>query len=155
MILDFSSYLRQNFTAIVKEKTIPFTEELEHTRAYLAVEQVRFEDRLFVELDTPATCFRLPPLTLQPIVENAVKHGVDPELAPLKIRIRTRETETGNEIMITNNGPAYSPADDSEPHIALNNIRERLETMCGGTLEIQSGKAGGTVVTIRIPEKTP
>ena len=54
-------------------------EKLEHARAYLAVEQVQFEDNLFVEYDTPHEEFRLPPLTLQPIVENAVKHGMDPE----------------------------------------------------------------------------
>ena len=91
--LDFTDYLRKNFTAIAKEGTIPFTEEVEHTRAYLAVEQVRFEGKLFVAFDTPYTSFRLPPLTLQPIVENAVKHGVDPDLDPLTIHIQTREVK--------------------------------------------------------------
>ena len=155
VILDFSSYLRQNFTAISKADMIPISEELEHTRAYLAVEQVRFSDMLFVEFDTPFTRFRVPPLTLQPIVENAVKHGVDPELGPLKITVQTRETPTGSEIIVTDNGPGYSPADDNEPHIALGNIRERLELMCGGTLDIQSGTEGGTVVTIMIPDRKP
>ena len=154
VILDFSSYLRQNFTAIVKEDTIPFIEELEHTRAYLAVEQVRFADLLYVEFDTPYTRFRVPPLTLQPIVENAVKHGVDPELGPLKITVQTRELEAGAQIMVSDNGPGYAPTDDNEPHIALDNMRERLEYMCKGTLDIRSGKTGGTVVTITIPEKT-
>ena len=154
VILDFSSYLRQNFTAIVKEDTIPFSEELEHTRSYLAVEQVRFEDRLYVTYNTPATRFRIPPLTLQPIVENAVKHGIDPELGPLKIHIETRETEKGHVIIVTDNGPGYVPVNDNEPHIALNNIRERLELMCGGTLDICSGKVRGTVVTITIPERS-
>ena len=96
--LDFTSYLRKNFTAIASENTIPFANELEHTRAYLAVEQVQFEDSLFVEYDTPHTRFRVPPLTLQPIVENAVKHGMDPDSAPLRICIRTRETDAGHEI---------------------------------------------------------
>lgn len=89
--LDFTSYLRKNFSAIASENTIPFANELEHTRAYLAVEQVQFEDSLFVEYDTPHTRFRVPPLTLQPIVENAVKHGMDPDSAPLHICIRTRK----------------------------------------------------------------
>ena len=153
VILDFSSYLRQNFTAIVKEDTIPFTEELEHTRAYLAVEQVRFEDRLFVAFDTPFTRFRLPPLTLQPIVENTVKHGVDPELGPLQITIRPRELRHAAEITVTDNGPGCTRSDDSEPHIALANIRERIALMCGGTLEIRPGEADGTVVIVTIPEK--
>ncbi|MBR1781688.1 MAG: histidine kinase [Oscillospiraceae bacterium] len=152
VILDFTSYLRKNFTAIGQAETIPFTEELEHTRAYLAVEQVRFEGMLFVELDVPHTVFRLPPLTLQPIVENAVKHGVDPELEPLVIRIRTRETPEGSDITVEDTGPGFSPSDDGEPHVALANIRERLELMCRGTLEITPRSGGGTVVTVHIPQ---
>ena len=153
VILDFSSYLRQNFAAIVREETIPFTEELEHTRAYLAVEKARYEDTLFVDFDTPFTNFRLPPLTLQPIVENAVKHGLDPELEPLRITVQTRETEGGFRILVADNGPGYAPAADDEPHIALNNIRERLKLMCGGTLDIRPGEGAGTVVTVTVPDR--
>lgn len=151
--LDFTTYLRNNFTALAKEETIPFTEELEHTRAYLAVEKVRHEDKLFVELDTPCTMFRVPPLTLQPIVENAVLHGVSPDLEPLYLTVLTRETESGSEIIVEDTGPGYAPADDNEPHIALENIRERLEMMCGGTVEITSREAGGTKVTIWVPQR--
>ncbi len=148
---DFTDYLRQNFTAIAAENTIPFTQELAHTRAYLAVEKARFEDKLFVDMDTPLTTFKLPPLTLQPIVENAVKHGISPELEPLHISIRTRETEQGCEITVEDNGPGGSPTDDGGPHIALENIRQRLRMMCGGTLTIEQGSRGGTLVIIRIP----
>lgn len=152
VILDFTSYLRRNFTAIAREGTVSFAEELEHTRAYLAVEQVRFEGRLFVEMDTPHTSFVLPPLTLQPIVENAVKHGVDPELKPLTITIRTRKTKTGSEITVENDGPDFTPADGDHPHVALRNIRERLELMCSGKLEITDRPGGGTSVKITLPE---
>lgn len=58
--LDFTAYLRRNFTAIASEDTVPFSDELEHTRAYLAVEQVQFVDSLLVEYDTLHTEFRLP-----------------------------------------------------------------------------------------------
>ena len=148
--LDFTTYLRKNFTAIASDHTIPFAEELEHTRAYLAVEQAQFEDNLSVEYDTPHTRFRLPPLTLQPIVENAVKHGMDPDSDPLHITIRTRETEAGSEILVSDNGPGYEPAVDNEPHIALANIRQRLEMMCGGTLDIMPRDGGGTVVRVKV-----
>jgi signal transduction histidine kinase len=151
--LDFTTYLRKNFTAIAKGDTIPFVEELEHTRAYLAVEKVRHENKLYVELDTPYTSFRIPALTLQPIVENAVVHGVSPDLEPLYLSVLTRETEAGGEIIVEDTGPGFAPADDHEPHIALANIRERLEMMCDGTLEITSRETGGTKVTIRIPLK--
>ncbi len=147
--LDFTAYLRKNFTAIASEDTVPFSDELEHTRAYLAVEQVQFEDELLVSFDTPHTAFQIPPLTLQPLVENAVKHGMDPESAPLHIAIRTRKTNAGSEIVVEDNGPGFVPSD--EPHIALANILERLEMMCGGKLTIQPCDGGGTKVTVTIP----
>ncbi len=150
LILNFNTYLRKNFTAIVKENAIPFKEELEHTKAYLAVESVRFEDKLFVEYDTPHTHFRIPPLTLQPIVENSVKHGIDPELEPLHILIRTRETESGSIIEVCDNGPGFTDTDKDEPHIALANIKERLKLMCNGELIIKSNENDGTSVIIRI-----
>ena len=150
--LDFTTYLRKNFTAIASDDTISFSDELEHTRAYLAVEQVQFEDSLCVDYDTPHKNFRLPPLTLQPIVENAVKHGMDPEYAPLNITIRTRETNSGSEIIVEDNGSGFAPADDDcEPHIALANIKHRLEMMCGGKMTIRPREGGGTVVTVIIP----
>ena len=149
--LDFTTYLRKNFTAIASEKLIPFSEELEHTRAYLAVEQAQFEGSLFIEYDTPHTDFRLPPLTLQPIVENAVKHGMDPDAEPLRILIRTMKTYAGNEIVVENTGAAFEPANDNEPHIALKNIQQRLEMMCRGEMTILPRGGGGTVVRVTIP----
>jgi LytS/YehU family sensor histidine kinase len=151
--LDFTSYLRNNFTAIASEDAIPFCDELEHTRAYLAVEQAQHEDRLFVEFDTPHTQFRLPPLTLQPLVENAIKHGMNPDGDPLHIFVKTRKTKDGSEIIVENDGARYDPADDNEPHIALNNIRQRLEIMCKGTLEITPHEEGGTTVKVAIPNQ--
>ena len=150
--MDFTTYLRKNFTAIASEDTIPFSDELEHTRAYLAVEQVQFEDNLCVEYDISHENFRLPPLTLQPIVENAVKHGMDPENVPLCIKIRTCETKFGSEIVVEDNGAGFSPSDDDfEPNSALANIKKRLEMMCGGKLTIRPRKGGGTVVSMIIP----
>ncbi len=151
VVMDFTTYLRKNFTAVASAAPIPFSSELEHTRAYLAVEQAQYSKSLTVEYDTPHTFFRVPPLTLQPIVENAVKHGRDPNAGPLHISIRTRKTDTGSEITVSDNGCGYDPADDSEPHIALKNIRQRLELMCGGSLTITPNDGGGTVVTVTIP----
>ena len=151
--LDFTTYLRKNFTAIASEDTIPFRDELEHTRAYLAVEQTQFEDILFVSFDTPHTLFRVPPLTLQPIVENAVKHGMKASDDPIHISVITRQTDSSSEIIVEDDGPGFKPIDDNEPHIALNNIRQRLEMMCGGDLKISPREGGGTVVKVTIPIK--
>ncbi len=154
--LDFTEYLRKNFTAIASESTVPFTEELKHTQAYLAVEQAQHEDNLFVQFDTPHTRFRVPPLTLQPIVENAVKHGLDPDGDPLHIFVKTRQTNNHSEIIVENNGAGFDPAaNNDEPHIALNNIRQRLQMMCGGELTIAPRNGGGTVVKVTIPLQNP
>ena len=149
--LDFTTYLRKNFSAIASDDTVPFKDELEHTRAYLAVEQAQFDDTLFVSFDTPHTLFRLPPLTLQPIVENAVKHGLSASSDSIHITVITRQTDTASEIIVKDDGPGFNPIDDNEPHIALNNIRQRLELMCKGKLEIIMCENGGTLVKVTIP----
>ena len=177
--MDFTNYLRSNFNAIASDSTIPFSEELEHTRTYLAVEQAQFDDMLIVDYDTAFTHFRLPPLTLQPIVENAVKHGMNPNAAPLHISIRTQRKEgllcnpsmqdfqenparsltgdrsnSGAVITVEDTGPGFDPTDESRPHTTLENIRQRLEMMCGGSMTIKPREGGGTVVTLIIPDST-
>ena len=151
--LDFTDYLRNNFSAIASENPVPFADELKHTQAYLAVEKAQHEDNLFTEFDTPHTLFRVPPLTLQPLVENAVKHGMKLEGDPLHIYVKTRKTNSGSEIIVENDGPGFNPADDNEPHIALNNIRQRLKMMCNGKLILSDREGGGTKVVVKIPAK--
>ena len=153
VVLDFTNYLRKNFNAIVGTDTISFSEELEHTRAYLAVELAQFEDRLIVEYDITFTQFRMPPLTLQPIVENAVKHGMDPDAAePLIISVKTEKTDDGVDITVEDNGKGFDPSNNTESHTALDNIRDRLKQQCDGSLKIDS-VPGKTTVTIFIPQK--
>ena len=153
--MDFTDYLRKNFNAVASSETIPFSAELEHTRAYLAVEQAQYDEMLLVEYDTQFTQFRLPPLTLQPIAENAVKHGMNPYAGPLHVTIRTYHMNSAGVIIVEDNGPGFETAADSEPHTTLTNIRQRLELMCGGDLEITPRDGGGTVVRITIPDRSP
>ena len=152
--LDFTTYLRKNFTAVASSEMIPFSSELEHTHAYLAVEQALYKNTLLVDYDTPHTFFRIPPLTLQPIVENAVKHGRDPYIGPLRISILTKKTDSGSEIIVEDSGRGFDPAVAAEPGIALENIRQRLEMMCCGSMTIRPREGGGTVVTVMIPDST-
>lgn len=149
--LDFTTYLRKNFTAIASAEKILFSEELEHTRAYLAIEQVQFEENLLVEYDTPHKNFKIPPLTLQPIVENSVKHGMDPENFPLRIKIQTRKNKFGSEIIVEDDGVDFLPEEIFKENSALANIRQRLKIMCGGNLEIKAREGGGVVVKIFVP----
>ena len=151
VVNDFTEYLQGNFTAISETNLVSFSEELRHTQAYLAVEKALYMDKLQVEQDTDFKAFRLPPLTLQPLVENAVKHGMNLSSGVLHICIRTRYTDSGIEITVEDNGPGFDPSDESSPHTALANIRQRLEIMCGGTMTILPRDGGGTVVKITLP----
>ena len=149
--LDFNTYLEKSLAALASDEAIPFSEELEHTRAYLNVEQALYDESLFVDYDTPHTSFQVPPLTVQPIVENAVKHALDPDSRPLRISIQTRKTDLGSEITVSDNGPGFDPAGGGKTHTALDNIRQRLELMCGGSMTISPREGGGTVVKLAIP----
>ena len=151
---DFTNYLRRNFNAVASSNSISFSAEQEHTRAYLAVEQAQYEDLLVVDWDTPFTSFRLPPLTLQPIVANAVKHGMNPYFGPLHVSIRTRHTDFGAEITVEDTGPGFDLSDKSKPHTTLENIRQKLEMVCGGSMTIKPREGGGTVVTVTIPDSS-
>ncbi len=148
--LDFTNYLRKNFMAIACEGTILFSEELEHTKAYMSIEQAQFEENLFVEYDTPHVNFQIPPLTLQPIVENCVKHGLDLDSDPLNILISTRKTDAGSIIIVEDNGVGFE-LDDSRENFALKNIQKRLEMFCEGNLSIYPREGGGTIVKILMP----
>ncbi|OUO91101.1 hypothetical protein B5F40_04775 [Gordonibacter sp. An230] len=75
-VTDFSSYLRENMASLTSSRPIPFERELRHARTYLSLERQRFGERLRVEFDVATMAFCLPPLSLQALVENAVRHGV-------------------------------------------------------------------------------
>lgn len=153
VIGSFTTYLRKNFSALSNNDLSTFDEELEHTKAYLSVIKARYNDLINIEYDIKHKDFHLPPLTLEPIVENAVKHGVDPEFETLNIKIISEQKDKVNIVTVINDGPAYKPAEDDGIHVGLNNVKERLELMCGGTLSIEPGDDGaGAVVTIRVPE---
>ncbi len=153
--MDFTDYLRKNFKAVASENTIPFSAELEHTRAYLAVEQAQYEEMLVVAYDTQFTNFRLPPLTLQPLAENAVKHGMNAYAGPLHVTIRTCRTDTVIVITVEDDGSGFDTAADSKAHTTLSNIRQRLELMCQGKMTISPRDGGGTIVTVTIPNREP
>ena len=156
VIRDFTAYLQANFTAISAENPIAFSDELRHTKAYLAVEAIRYGDKLTVAFDTQHTAFRLPALTLQPLVENAVKHGLGKGIGPEHITVRTRSEDDRAVITIEDDGPGIGPEpEDAGGHIGLANVRERLELMCGGTLDAAPRPGGGTIVTVTIPRDQP
>ena len=114
--MDFTTDPRKNLTAIASAEPLPFTSELEYARTCLAVAQAQYENALSVEYDTPHTWLRMPPLTLQPIVENAVKHGRDPYAGPLHISVRTLRKDSRSVIIVSDDGCGF-------------HLRQRLEIM--------------------------
>lgn len=154
-IRDFALFLRANMDSLKSKHPIPFEQELLHVRSYLALEQQRFQDRLTVTYEINVMDFSLPPLTVQPVVENAVRHGVLKRAEGGTITIRTMETDTTYMVMVTDNGvgvPQKQKEDDGHSHIGIENVRERLISLCDGTLNIQSTPGIGTTVTITIPK---
>ncbi len=148
----FSQYLRQNLDSLGEPGLIPFWKELEHTRTYAAIEETRFRG-VRVEYDIGDSDFSLPPLTLQPLVENAIRHGVRGREEGI-VTVRTRREGRWHELTIRDNGTGFDVgqlAVRDSGRIGIRNVRERLESMCGGTLDIASRIGEGTEVTIRIP----
>ena len=152
----FARYLRGNMNSLSEVNTIPFEKELEHTRLYLDLEQLRFEDALNVRFDVTCTDFYIPTLTLEPIVENAVRHGVraNPD-GRGTVTVSTRETPEAWVVTVSDDGPGFDPkASETEErtHVGLRNVRERLHSVCGGELRIESESGKGTLVTILLPK---
>ncbi len=153
-IVEFSAYLRGNMDSLTIKKPIPFQQEMEHVKNYLSLEKKRFEDRVNVIYDIQETDFRIPSLTLQPIVENAVRHGITKNEAGGTITISTRLQEGCYIIGIIDNGVGFDPDEkiaDGGTHVGIENVRNRLAGMCNGRLEIKSTPGAGTEVMIYIP----
>ena len=148
----FGDYLRQNLDSLSIADLIPFQKELEHTMTYAEIEMVRF-DNIRVDYDIQDEAFSLPPLTVQPLVENAIRHGVRARKEGI-VNVSTWQDENAHVIEVRDNGTGFDvkkidEADSS--HIGIRNVRERIEKMCGGSMKVESRMDEGTTVTIRIP----
>ncbi len=151
----FSEYLRGNLDALTQKEPISFEKELEHVQIYLSLEKIRFEERLQIEYDIQAKNFMLPALTLQPIVENAIKHGVTQRVEGGKVIIHSQENATHWRITVEDNGVGFDPEQikaDGHTHVGIQNVQHRLEATCGGMLETHSIPGVGTTAVITIPK---
>lgn len=154
-----SCYLRENLNFTTQDDLIPFTKELEHTKYYLDMEQMRFEASLEVIYDVTCTDFSLPALTLQPLVENAVHHGARQTAQETgRVTIATREYPDRFEITVSDNGPGLPPdafeKNDGRSHVGISGVRDHLRAVCNGTLQIESAEGEGTTATIMIPKNS-
>ena len=155
LVHDFAKYLRGNFGELDNPKPILMSKEMDHVHHYLSIETVRFPDMTF-SFEMNSEDFRIPALTIQPIVENAIKHGLMKLHDGGKIRVVSYETDEHYCVSVEDDGVGFDTGVliDDRSHVGLRNIRERLETMVNGTLEIESTVGVGTTVLIKIPKET-
>ena len=154
---NFGLYLRQNLDSLNQADLIPVEKEIKHTQVYTDIEMVRFEN-IRVEYDIRDTAFSVPALCIQPLEENAIRHGVRLKEAG-EVRICVFSHNGAHVITIEDNGVGFDTQEDfpdNSEHIGMRNVRERIEKLCGGTVTFESKLNEGTKVTIRIPreEKT-
>lgn len=152
-IADFADYLRGNLNSLKTQTPIPFSKEFEHIQKYLKLEKLRFKEELEIEYDIETVDFMLPALSVQPLVENAVKHGVGACPGGGKVRICTEETATEYVVIIEDNGIGFdlnAIKEDGKTHVGLENIQNRLSMMMNAKLEIESQIDVGTVARVII-----
>lgn len=150
----FARYLRKNIAIMDRDEPIFFSQELQHLEDYVSLEKMRFGDKIKFEKKLEVTDFKLPPLTIQPLVENAIKHGL---LTPGKmgtVYLSTKAEEDEIKIIIEDDGIGFdTEAQEKEDAVGIRNVRYRVENMVGGTLELSSVVGMGTKAEIRIPQK--
>ena len=154
--IDFSRYLRGNMGALNEKKTIEFEDELNHLKHYIELEKLRYGDDLQFEYDIREKEFTLPALTVQPLVENAVNHGIRYHKMKGKVKISSYCDKDNYYVVIEDDGVGFDPENymlDGRKHVGIANVKYRLEVLCGGRVDIQSEKGKGTVVTIQIPKE--
>lgn len=140
---------------------VPLREELSFIERYLEIEQIRFHDRLqvAVEADEATLDTPVPNLLLQPLVENAVKHGVSRRAGASRIWVRATLAEARLRVVVADDGPGFSSrrSESRGEGVGLRNTRARLQEMYGerGRLELSDAPAGGALVTIELPVTTP
>ena len=149
---EFTEYLRRNLSSLTETKLIPFEDELRHIETYVSLEKLRFNNRLNVIYDIGTTDFLVPPLSIQPLVENAIKHGVLKKIEGGDITITTFELDSEYVVEIKDDGVGFDISNinfEQNQNFGLKNINYRIHQMCNGYLTISSKKDVGTKITVK------
>ena len=154
LVHNFAKYLRGNFRELDNPRPILMSQEMEHVRHYISIENVRFPDMTF-SFEMNSGDFSIPALTIQPIVENAIKHGLMKLPKGGTVRVVSYETDAHYCVSVEDDGVGFDTSEllDERKHVGIRNIRERLKAMVDGTLEIESQVGAGTKVLIAIPKE--
>ena len=154
-IASFSHLLRMNLASLKHNEPVPIETEIDYVDTYLDLEQMSDESRLKYEFDVQAAGFRVPALSVRTLVENAVKHGLGERSQGGTLVVRTRELPHEYLVSVIDDGVGFDTQQDFDEsqHTGLSNTRDRLEAMCGGTLEVLSEPGKGTTAIMHIPKK--
>lgn len=147
---DFSRYLRFNVDAVTAAGgVVSFKEELRAVRAYAEINEAQLGDRLKVIFDTPDVDFQMPALTLQPIVENAIIHGIKPKVGGGTVKVTLTEDERNWYIRVADDGQGFDPTKAQRDNtVGLHNVRMRIRKFEGCSLEIASAPGCGTTAVL-------
>ena len=155
---DFAKYLRGNMDSLASKELIPFVKELENTRHYVELELMRQGEYLEVEYHIEEMSFHIPTLTLQPLVENAIKHGVGGKEDGGRVVISTYRRGDRVCVCVEDDGVGFDESllkeqatDKQRTHIGLQNVKERIQRMAGGDFVVESQVGIGTKITIILP----
>ena len=157
LTIKFSQYLRNNIDALSKEAPILFRTELRSIKNYLEIEKIRFSDKLNIVENIQVSDFYVPVLTIQPLVENAVKHGISKKPTPGVLMLTTTQDTNNYYVIIEDNGVGFDTSilDIKEKlgkSIGVSNVRYRLKSMVGGDVSFESAIGKGTKVTVTLPK---
>lgn len=154
LVRNLSLYLRGNLRELDSVTPIRFSEEIRHVQYYVNIEKVRFHD-ITVEYQLEFSDFFLPAISVQPLVENAIKHGLMPLETGGKVVIRSYHTDTHFCVEVSDNGVGFDidRTIDKKEHVGLYNVRERLKAIVNGNLKVESAEGVGTTVIILIPKE--
>ena len=158
MIYDFSKYLRAVIQSLTNPENITFKEEMDYVISYTNLQRIRFGDNIGINIDIRETDFMIPPMALQPLLENAIIHGLKKGKLKGRVSIRSYQNTEEYIVQVEDDGAGFDvkkyngiPEEGSLKESGLQRVRNRLEQMLGGKLEVKSTIGKGTVVTLHIP----
>ena len=152
-IVDFSKYLRENLDFLTASNLIPFSKEIEHVTKYVNLEKLRFGDKINIIFDVKASDFLIPSLSLQMVIENAIKHGITKKYEGGTVTVTSYEKDDKYFIIVEDDGVGFDVNKViGDNHLGFKNSRERLRHFVNGDLVIESEVGKGTKVTIVIPK---
>ncbi|MEW6758102.1 MAG: histidine kinase [Acidobacteriota bacterium] len=154
MITLLCALLRRSLDSEARQM-VPLGEEVAFAMDYLEIERVRFPDRLKTVFDVPSDLLEVevPSLILQPLVENAVRHGIAPRSAPGLVTVSARATGSSLDLVVEDDGAGFQPARGNSDGLGLRLTRERLELLYRGAarFDVSGRTGGGTRATVTLP----